>query len=100
MTEPVRKIELEEEHNFFLSKKCDWMSRYEGKYLLIKGQELIDYFVTFGDAYKNGLRRFGNTLFFIKKLVRFEHSESIPVLELGLINPPDFIEKFRERSKW
>ena len=80
------KLALEEEYRFFISKKCDWMDRYEGKYLLIKGREHIDYFVTFGDAYKSGVRRFGTKLFFIKKLVQFEHTESIPALDLGLIS--------------
>jgi len=79
------KLALEEEYRFFLSKKCGWMYRYEGKHLLIKGQKLIDYFVTFKDAYKAGVQRFGLEPFLIKKLVRFE-TESIPALELGLIS--------------
>ncbi len=83
----LKEIKLKEEHRFFMSKKWDWMGRYEGKYLLIKGRELIDYFTTFADAYKAGVRRFGHEPFFIKKLVRFEHTESIPALELGLIGP-------------
>ncbi len=80
-------IPLEEERKFFISKKWDWMGRYEGKHLLIKGRELIDYFMTFEDAYKAGVRRFGFESFYIKKLVRFGRPESIPALELGLIGP-------------
>lgn len=78
---------MEEEHRFFASKKWDWMGRYEGKYLLIKGREFIDYFMTFEDAYKAGVQRFGLEPFYIKKLVRFERPVSIPALELGLIAP-------------
>ncbi len=77
---------LEGEYRFFMSKKWDWMGRYEGKHLLIKGRELIDYFMTFADAYKAGVQQFGTELFFVKKLVRFGHPESIPTLELGLIS--------------
>ncbi len=89
--------ELEEEYRFFMSKKWGWMGRYEDKYLLIKGRELIDYFTTFADAYKAGVKRFGSELFFVKKLVRFEHTESIPALELGLIGPISIDKKEKMR---
>ena len=38
------------------------------------------------DAYKEGVKRYGNQPFFIKKVVEVEQTEKIPSLILGIIH--------------
>ncbi len=83
---PTKKLELQEELNFYKSKKEEWLEQYNKKFLLIKGNELIDYFDTSSDAHKDGVRRFGSELFFIKQLVEAEPIAKFPSITLGLIN--------------
>ena len=80
------KVLLEKELKFFESKKAEWLKIYKDKFALIKGEELIDVFDTFGDAYKEGVRRYGNEAFFIKKITEEERIESFPALTLGIIH--------------
>jgi len=78
-------LELEEELGFFESKKAEWLGLFKDKFVLIKGERLIDVFTSFEDAYKEGVKRFGNQPFFIKQVVEIEPTEQIPSLTLGII---------------
>jgi len=80
------EIELEEEFEFFESKKTEWLGRYKEKFVLIKGRELIDVFASFEDAYKEGVKRFMNQPFFIKQVIEIESIEETPSLTLGIIH--------------
>jgi hypothetical protein len=84
--EKPSKILLEKELKFFESKKAEWLKRYKDKFALIKEEELIDVFDTFGDAYKEGVKRYGNQPFFIKKITEEERTETFPALTLGIIH--------------
>jgi len=79
-------MELEEELNFFESKRAEWLEKYRDKYVLIKGKELIDVFTSLEDAYKEGVKRYGNQPFFIKKVSEVEPIERTPSLMLGVIH--------------
>ena len=79
------KIVLEKELMFFESKKAEWLRNYKDKFALIKEEELIDVFDTFGDAYKEGVKRYGNQPFLIKKISEEERFEKLPALTLGII---------------
>lgn len=79
------EIKLKTELEFFESKKREWLEKYRDKYVLIKGEELIDVFTSVEDAYKEGVRRYGNNPFFIKKVVETEDTEQIPSLSLGIV---------------
>jgi len=81
----MEKIVLEKEFKFFQSRKEEWLKNYRDKFVLIKGEELIDVFSTFEDAYKEGVKRYGNQPFFIKK-VEEEPIETLPALTLGVIH--------------
>lgn len=86
LEEDVEKVALETELRFFESKKEEWLEKYRDKYVLIKKEELIDVFTSLEDAYKEGVRRFGNQPFFIKKVTEVEQTEQIPSLTLGIIH--------------
>jgi len=80
------RIELEEELNYFESKRKEWLEKFRDKYVLIKRKELIDVFASLEDAYKEGVRRFGNQPFFIKQVTEVENIEETPSLTLGIIH--------------
>jgi len=79
-------MQLQEEVEFFDLKRKEWLEKHRDKYVLIKGKELIDAFVSFEDAYKEGVRRYGNQPFFIKKVTEEEPIEKTPSLMLGIIH--------------
>jgi hypothetical protein len=79
-------VELEQELKFFESKKKEWLKDYRDKFVLIKGEELIDVFNTLEDAYKEGVKRYGNQPFLIKKVTEEEETETLPSLTSGIIH--------------
>ncbi|MFQ5759192.1 MAG: DUF5678 domain-containing protein [Candidatus Bathyarchaeia archaeon] len=79
-------MELEEELEFFGSKRREWLEKYKDKFVLIKGKELIDVFATLEDAYKEGVRRYGNQPFFIKQVTEVEPIEKTPSLMFGILH--------------
>lgn len=81
-----RIMGLEVEYKFFKSKRREWLEHYRNKYVLVKGEELVDVFSSLDDAYRDGLRRFGNQSFLVKKVTGEDSKEKIPVLVLGLIH--------------
>ncbi len=44
----------------------------EGKFVVIKGEEVLDIFTNYEDALRQGLKRYGNTPFLIKEITQFE----------------------------
>jgi hypothetical protein len=77
---------LEEEMGYYAQHREDLLSRYEWKFVLIKGSELVGNFDNAQAAYQEGLRRFGNTPFLIKQVVREEKVHQIPALSLGILH--------------
>jgi len=82
----VMDVELEKELEFFESKKEEWLKEYKDKFALIKGEELIDVFSTLEDAYKEGVKRYGNQPFLIKRVTEEEEVEKIPSITFGIIH--------------
>ena len=76
----VMGVELEKELEFFESKRGEWLRDYKDKFVLIKGEELIDVFSTLEDAYKEGVKRYGNQPFLIKRVTEEEEIETLPAL--------------------
>ncbi len=62
---------LKEEYEFYLSNK-EKLLQYEGKFVLIKGNEIVDIFSSYEDALKGGLKRFGNSPFPIQQVKKIE----------------------------
>jgi len=81
-----KKVALQTELAYYNAHREEWLESFVGKFLLIKGEELVDVFSTLEDAYKDGVRRFGNESFFIRKLSETDVTNQIPSLMLGIIN--------------
>ena len=52
----------------YKKNKSDLVKKYSGKYVLIKGKEIIDIFESEKDAINSGFKKFGNTPFLVKKI--------------------------------
>ena len=77
---------LSRELDFFAKHKAEWLARQEGKYVLIKGDELGGFFDNAEAAFENGVDRWGNVPMLIKRVLPTDPVESSPALRFGLIN--------------
>lgn len=73
------------ELEYFNSHRDELLKHYEGKFALVKDRELIAVFDDPQEAYQEGIKRFGNTPFLIKQVLKEEPTESIPALNLGIL---------------
>jgi hypothetical protein len=52
--------------------KLPELSQHEGKFVLIRGDEVVDFFASYEDAIKDGYRRFGLEHFLVKQVQAIE----------------------------
>lgn len=57
--------------------KLPEMHEHEGKYVLIHGADLVDYFETYEDAIKEGYQKFGLEPFLVKRVNTTEQIQFI-----------------------
>jgi len=81
---------LDQEIRFYEENHEDWLARFPGKIVLVKGQELIGVFDTVDEALAEGARRFGLSSFLARRVEPSQQEVNIPALTLGLLraNPP------------
>ncbi len=58
---------LEKEIATYQAKLAE-IKQHEGKFVLIQGEEVLDYFTSYDDALKEGYKRFGLTPFLVKQI--------------------------------
>ena len=63
-------MELKREYETYKAHKEDLLAKHEGKYVLIKGAEIVEVYTSYEDALKAGLKKFGNVPFLIKQIQR------------------------------
>jgi hypothetical protein len=63
---------LDQELTTFEAHRAELLSRARDKYVLIKGDTVVDVFDTQIDAIHHGYERFGNVPFLVKQVVEFE----------------------------
>lgn len=82
------KMALEKEMETY-KKKLPELKEHEGKYALVQGNDLVDVFVTYEDALKEGYQKFGLQPFLVKKIESPEQIHTITrlVAPQGLISP-------------
>ncbi len=59
---------LEQEYKFFLSHLGEFSKTHLHKFVLIKGEQVVDFFTSYEKALREGLTRFGNVPFFIEEV--------------------------------
>ncbi len=77
---------LIDEYKYYQNVKSKLLEESEGKFALIKGNELLGLFDTDMDAYQVGISKFGNVPFLIIRISKEEEQYWIPTLELGLLD--------------
>ncbi|HEX5503908.1 MAG TPA: hypothetical protein VFW96_14885 [Thermomicrobiales bacterium] len=85
---------LEQERAFYDEHLADWLTRYPGRFVLIKGREFCGAFDTLEDALAEGARRFGLASFLARRVEPAQAEAWAPALTLGLLHadspPPVF----------
>ena len=76
---------LEEERAFFDAHREQLLKEHPGKFALIKGHELIGAFDSDENAYTEGVERFGNSPFLVRRIEEQDPTAQFPALTFGLL---------------
>lgn len=76
---------LEREVKYYEANKKDLVKKHNGKFVLIKGDKLVESFDSEKSAYEAGLKEFGNQAFLIKRVSEKEDVSQNPALVLGIL---------------
>ena len=76
---------LQEERAFFDANRDKLLREHAGKFALIKGAELIGTFDTDETAYTEGVDKFGNSPFLVRKIEETDPTAQFPALTFGLL---------------
>ena len=76
---------LEVERAYFDRSIADLQVRFPGKFVVIKGEEVIGDFNTIQEALAEGARRFGLEGFLVRQVGAPQKAISIPALTLGIL---------------
>ena len=77
---------LEAELKFFDTMRADWVKHHEGKFALIKRQELAGVYDSPDTAYEAGVGLWGNVPFLVKQILPEDPLEQAPALVFGLLH--------------
>ncbi len=77
---------LETELGVFAQMKAQLLASYEGKFVLIHGEEFVGAYDTAENAYSAGVGRFGQEPFLVKKVTPQDEVYRNQALHLGLIH--------------
>jgi hypothetical protein len=70
---------------FFEEQKSELLAHNKGQFALIKGGKLHGTFTTFEEAYKEGVRLFGNSPMLVRQVVEHAPQVRAPALMLGIL---------------
>jgi hypothetical protein len=68
---------LEKELETFNSRLAELKAQHEGEFVLIHGEEIVDFFTSYDDAIKAGYNRFGLQPFLVKQIQMIEQVQYI-----------------------
>ncbi len=77
---------LEKELAYYEKAKEELLKNHEGKYALVKDEAFLGAFDTAENAYNEGIKRFGQQSFLVKKISRSEEVYRNQALAVGLMN--------------
>ena len=77
---------LEKELQFFAENKTQWAKTHLGKFVLVRGSELIGVYDNAETAIAEGAKRFGAESFLVRPVDLEEKDIYIPALALGLLH--------------
>lgn len=75
-----------EELKLFATNKEAWLATHDGRFVLLKGSEVIGFFESFEQATQVGLNKYGpSTSFFVKQILKDDSVLRTPALVAGLL---------------
>lgn len=74
---------LEEELTYFQANKADLLLHHTGEFALIRHQQLVGTFPTFGEAYEAGVKQFGTEPFLVQHIADQPDQIQYPALVVG-----------------
>jgi hypothetical protein len=77
--------DLAAELEYYNRNLKDWLRRYPGRVVLVKGDELVGVFDDEDEALVEGARRFGLTSFLIRRVLPQQAEIRIPAMTLGVL---------------
>jgi len=76
---------LEKELSYFEKNKEKWLGQYDGKFVLIKGEELAGVYDTNEQALTAAASLYGLTSYLIRRVTKNQEDIKLPALTLGLL---------------
>ena len=86
MTTIMEESPLQTELLYFDAHRKEWTEHHQGKFVLIKSQDMAGVFDSWENACAEGVRMWGNVAFLVKQILPKDPVESAPALTYGLIN--------------
>ncbi len=77
---------LDQEIKTYNENIAEWLKTEFGKIVLIKGNEVVGFFNTNGEALSEGVKRFGLDGFLVRPIAPIPEEIKIPALTLGILN--------------
>ena len=77
---------LEQERDYYDQHVAEWLRLHPGRFVLVKGSELVGTFDTIKEALAEGARRYGLTSYLIRRVEPTPPAIQIPALSLGLLH--------------
>ena len=77
---------LDQERAYFGQHQQEWERAYPGKFVLIKGSELVRVFDTLEDALVEGAKRYGLAPFLARSVSDEGREITIPAMALGVLH--------------
>jgi hypothetical protein len=76
---------LEQERQYYAEHLAEWLAQHPGKFVLIKGSELLGIFNTIEEALAEGARRFALEPFLVRRVQKDQEEVNVPALTLGIL---------------
>ena len=63
-----RQVEIDRNYDFFQRHLSGWLTEHRDEYALLRNRQVVGFFKLPGDAYREGLKRFEDTIFSIQQV--------------------------------
>jgi hypothetical protein len=77
---------LAEERAYYDEHLAEWLTRFPGRFVLVKGRELAGAYNTMDEALSDGARHFGLDSFLVRQVLPAQPEASAPALTLGILH--------------
>ena len=76
--------QLDAELKTYEAHRAELLRESQGKFVLVKGDQVVDVYDSQEDALRHGFREFGNQPFLVKEVVEIEVPLNFATFQLGL----------------